>query len=86
MEKQIIENCDNASFCIIVPMYNEQDNVIPCVKTICNFLKNIENRCELLVVNDGSDDKTHNKLLNFKKNPQKIKYKITPYKSWLWGG
>lgn len=75
MKNQIIENCDNASFCIIVPMYNEEDNVIPCVKTICNFLKKLENRCELLVVNDGSDDKTYKKLLNLKEIYKKLNIK-----------
>ena len=59
-------------------MYNEQENVIPCVKTICNFLKKIENRCELLVVNDGSDDETYKKLMDLKEIHKKLNIKSHP--------
>lgn len=54
------------SFCIIIPMFNEENNVSDCVKTICNFLANLENKCELLVVDDGSVDKTQSKLQKLK--------------------
>ena len=61
-----------ASFCIIVPMYNEQKNVSLCVETICKFLENIKNKCELLVVDDGSQDQTSLKLNDLKKSHKKL--------------
>ena len=62
-----------ASFCVIIPMYNEQKNVHLCVKTICNFLENIKNKCELLVVDDGSQDQTALKLNDLKKSLRYIR-------------
>ncbi len=67
MVKNNIAKTCKPSFCIIVPMYNEENNVSMCVKTICDFLKKLENRCLLLVVDDGSSDKTLIKLNKLKK-------------------
>ena len=55
------------SFCLIVPMFNEENNVDECVKSLCKFLNNLDLRCELLVVDDGSNDKTSSKLYELKK-------------------
>ena len=60
--EDLIKKVKNVSFCLIVPMFNEENNVIQCVESICKFLYKLENRCELLVVNDGSFDKTSEKL------------------------
>ena len=60
------KDSNNLSFCIIVPMYNEQNNVALCVKTICNFIGEINNKCELLVIDDGSKDTTSKKLTDLK--------------------
>ena len=67
MKDQEIKISNLASFCIIVPMFNEQKNVYLCVKTICNFLEKIKNKCELLVVDDGSKDRTLERLSDLKK-------------------
>ncbi len=56
------------SFCIIIPMYNEQKNVNLCVKTICSFLEKIKNKSELLVVDDGSKDQTFEILNDLRKS------------------
>tara|TARA_B100000212_G_scaffold119733_1_gene89533 strand:+ start:22962 stop:23699 length:738 start_codon:yes stop_codon:yes gene_type:complete len=65
-DKKITESY-NSSFCIIIPMYNEQDNVNLCVKTICSFIEEINNKCELLVIDDGSEDETAKRLQELKK-------------------
>ena len=57
---------DHPSFCLVIPMYNEEKNVNDCVKSICKFLNKLENRCELLVVDDGSNDNTLEKLIKLK--------------------
>lgn len=69
------EKLSDADFCVIVPMYNEENNANECVKSICEFLKNIENRSELLVVDDGSKDKTSKKLSELKKNYKNLNIK-----------
>ena len=64
--KENIKKDSNPSFCIIIPMYNEEKNVSVCVNTICKFLANLKNKCQLLVVDDGSSDKTPSKLKKLK--------------------
>lgn len=46
------------SFCVIIPMYNEEKNVQKCVETIDNFLKKIKNKTAIVAINDGSSDNT----------------------------
>jgi glycosyltransferase involved in cell wall biosynthesis len=46
------------SFCVVVPMYNEERGGEAAVRTICAALQGMPNRCRLLVVNDGSRDRT----------------------------
>ena len=44
-----------------------KENVELCVGNICKFLNRLDNRCELLVVDDGSNDNTLGKLMQLKK-------------------
>lgn len=46
------------SFCIIVPMYNEESSADRCVSTIHEFLNRAELKSSIIVVNDGSTDNT----------------------------
>ena len=45
---------------VIIPMYNEEGNVKPLYKDLTTTLENID--YELIFINDGSKDKTFNKL------------------------
>lgn len=46
------------SFCVIVPMYNEEDNARTCVQSISKELDSLDVRGFLVAVNDGSIDST----------------------------
>lgn len=46
------------SLSIVIPMYNEQDNVEPMVKSVFEALSDYSTPWELIVVNDGSSDET----------------------------
>jgi dolichol-phosphate mannosyltransferase len=46
------------SFCVIVPMYNEEAGAESCVNRVCEALSAIPYRSELVAVNDGSSDGT----------------------------
>lgn len=46
------------SFCIVVPMYNEEAGAERCVRTVCKALDALPPRSALVVVNDGSTDST----------------------------
>lgn len=63
------------SFCLIIPMFNEEKNVTKCVEIICEFLIKLENKSELLVVDDGSTDDTSKKLSELKNKYQNLNIK-----------
>lgn len=73
--KNIKKELNNVSFCLIIPMFNEENNVIQCVDTFCKFLNNLDNKCELLVVDDGSTDNTSYELSKLKKIYNNLKVK-----------
>lgn len=57
----MIENkeCFNKlSFCVILPMYNEELNVERCISTIHEFISKLKYKTTLIAINDGSTDKT----------------------------
>lgn len=60
---------------VIIPLYNEEKRIKNLIK-IYNFLKSIKISYELILINDGSNDKT---LAFLKKLPQKYKYKLISY-------
>ena len=47
---------------IIVPVYNEQDNVMPLYESITNAMKQADEEYEVIIVNDGSFDQTEERL------------------------
>jgi glycosyltransferase involved in cell wall biosynthesis len=52
------QSCKNYKVSIVVPLYNEEESVPPLVKAIDDALKSVEFEWELLLVNDGSSDRT----------------------------
>ena len=52
----------NSPISIVIPMYNEADNVAPFITEIHNSLKKTGITAEIIVVNDGSLDTTHEQL------------------------
>ena len=46
------------SFCVIIPMYNEDPGAEKCVRAVCQILDSLPYRTALIVVNDGSTDAT----------------------------
>ncbi|MBU0655861.1 MAG: glycosyltransferase family 2 protein [Gammaproteobacteria bacterium] len=51
------------SVSIIVPFYNEEDNVLPLVERVSKALANFSHPWELVLVDDGSNDRTLVRLL-----------------------
>ena len=57
---------------VIIPTFNEEDNIEPLYKELSNTLKNI--KYNLIFIDDGSTDKTLSKLIKvYKKNTNHIK-------------
>ena len=57
---------------IIIPAYNEEGNIIELNKKLINILKDIE--YELIYINDGSTDKTLEKIKKISIDSYNIKY------------
>src|SRR5438309_11848326 len=43
---------------VIVPAYNEQENIVPCTMAVRSALRRAGYDFEMLIVNDGSTDRT----------------------------
>ena len=48
------------SFCIIIPVYNEEEIILKVISKALNFIKNTNSK--ILIINDGSKDSTRKKL------------------------
>lgn len=57
-------------YSVVVPAYNEQDNVQPLFHEIKKTMDSLKEPYEIIFVNDGSSDQTHRKLLEL--SPLKI--------------
>lgn len=63
----------NATFSIVVPLYNEEENVIPLVETILKFVGSDPNFLEIVLVDDGSRDATAQIVSELIKKEPRIK-------------
>jgi dolichol-phosphate mannosyltransferase len=48
----------DGGFCVVIPMYNEEFGAEECIRRVCSVLATIPFRNKLVVVNDGSQDRT----------------------------
>ncbi|MBO7611561.1 MAG: glycosyltransferase family 2 protein [Elusimicrobia bacterium] len=55
--------CSEISLSIIMPVYNEQENIMFAIEQTMLECKNFK-KAELIVINDGSDDDTNKKLID----------------------
>ncbi len=53
---------ESPSFAVVVPAYNEEAGIQACVEAVAAALDELPNRTALLVVDDGSSDRTAEKL------------------------
>ena len=65
--------------CVIVPMYNEENIVNLSVTTILSYIKQIPDNVTLVVVNDGSKDKTEHILQSLLPQYSSKEFKLISY-------
>jgi len=58
---------------IIVPAYNEEENIPLLVDAVDSMIKESRLHCELIIVDDGSEDETYIKAVGAQKNQNFIK-------------
>lgn len=71
---------DGMLLSIIIPAYNEEDNIENACTTIIDFLKKEKMPFEVLVVNDHSTDRTERKLQELSKSHKCLSYLNNPYR------
>ena len=59
---------------VVIPMYNEQDNIDWFYEELVGVLSSTGKSFELVYVNDGSSDKTDEKLQSLAKNDTQVQY------------
>ncbi len=59
---------------ILAPAYNEEDVIRLFYTRVCEVIKNINEDFELLFINDGSTDKTLNKLIELSLQDDRVSY------------
>jgi len=64
---------DSLKLSLVIPAYNEEDNIDLVVKGIDDVIKRIGIKYELIVVDDGSIDNTEIKVNNYAKNNGHVK-------------
>jgi len=64
------------SICIVTPCYNEGQTVIKLLEKLEHVLASLPENFEVVVVNDGSTDKTLDLLMEFHFDSQNLAYKI----------
>jgi glycosyltransferase involved in cell wall biosynthesis len=63
-------------FSVIMPVYNSESYLNEAIDSVINQTLSFEKNVELILVNDGSEDGSHDICLEYKnKYPQNIKYK-----------
>lgn len=60
-------------FSIILPVYNEEDNIKEVYKRVSTVLKSLKKPYELIFINDGSHDKTFARIRALQKKHRTIK-------------
>ena len=58
---------------IIIPVFNEEENIVPLYKDILNVVKK-KYSYEIIFIDDGSKDQTLNKILEIKKKDKNVKF------------
>jgi glycosyltransferase involved in cell wall biosynthesis len=63
----------NPDISIIIPLYNEEDNVPDLIPRLESVLESLKRSYEVLLIDDGSSDRTWELLKQFRKNNAKLR-------------
>ena len=63
----------DAKISVIIPAFNEQDNIVPLYRELKNVLDSIAQPYEILFVDDGSTDTTFQRMKTIRENDTSVK-------------
>ena len=58
---------------ILIPVYNEKENIIPLIKSLYNVLTKLSVDYEIVFVDDGSIDGSYEQIKKLRENDDKIR-------------
>ena len=64
---------NNKIISIVVPVFNEQDNILVFYRAICDTMQNLTYDFELLFIDDGSQDQTAFTIQNLTATDNRVK-------------
>ncbi|MBI4666408.1 MAG: glycosyltransferase family 2 protein [Nitrospinae bacterium] len=64
---------DSPRISLVVPIYNEEDNIEPFMAEVVSVLERLEGGFEIVAVDDGSKDGTYEKLVALHKKDRRIR-------------
>ena len=67
-------------YSIVMPAYNEEDKITSTLTQIVNFMRGFCGSFEIIVVNDGSEDSTAQKIEDYAKENSEVKLITNPHK------
>lgn len=67
---------DDVALSIVIPAYNEANRLSPTLREIDKYIGGFDYQVELIVVNDGSEDKTSDVVLSFAPESRNLKVRL----------
>jgi polyisoprenyl-phosphate glycosyltransferase len=64
---------ENCVYSIVVPVYNEEDSIIPFYERTKNVIESMNESFEIVFINDGSKDKTLSILIELNRKDERVK-------------
>ena len=64
------------SISIIIPAYNEQNRILPTLRSLDDFFRKEKINCEIITVNDGSNDSTRETVQSYQKDNRSLDLKL----------
>ena len=64
---------DRTAISIVIPVYNEEENILPLYQSVCRACEPLGKPCEVVVVDDGSRDKTFDILKGIHQGDWRVK-------------
>ncbi len=61
------------TYSIVVPVYNEQETLGELHNRLSQLMDRLDGPCELILVNDGSDDDSHRIIADLARNDRRVK-------------
>jgi glycosyltransferase involved in cell wall biosynthesis len=58
---------------VVIPLYNEEENIDPCVEELLNVLDRLSERAEVILVDDGSSDLTTVRAFEWTHRDERVK-------------